>query len=43
MIDEKEVKLSENILVSGQRVSCDQYMSTVLGRCAHTFEKEMES
>ena len=43
MIDEREGKLSEDILSPGQRVSCDQYMSTVLGRRAHTFGKEIES
>ena len=43
MIDEKEGKLSEDILVPGQRVSCNQYMSTVLGHQANTFGKEIES
>ena len=43
MINEKEGRLNYDILVPGQRVSCDQYVSTVLGRRVHTFEKEIES
>ena len=43
MIDEEEGKLSEDILLPSQHVSCDQHMSTVLGRRAHAFGKEVKS
>ena len=39
-INELEGSLSQNILKPGQRISCDQYMSSTLGRQAHTFGKE---
>ena len=39
-LDDQEGKLSANILNPGQRVSCDQYISTTLGRLANTFGKE---
>ena len=42
IIDDKGGNLSKDILTPGQRVSCDQYISTVLGRRGHTFGKEIE-
>ena len=39
-INELEGRLSQNILKPGQIISCDQYMSTTLGRQPHTFGRE---